>query len=104
MLLACAVDVVHDNLDSIVLAQVVHRNDELVVAGVIARGVLVFLDVGLAAGIHLRDDVASLLLADVLTVHDTLDAVLHRGLNKDIQVVGPQAGITGSVLLIIFLR
>jgi hypothetical protein len=31
-LLTCAVDVVHDNIDSVVLAQVIHRYDELVVA------------------------------------------------------------------------
>ena len=31
-LLTCVVDVVHDNIDSVVLAQVIHRYDELVVA------------------------------------------------------------------------
>ena len=35
-LFACAIDIVQDNFGGIVLSQVVHRDDELVVAGVVA--------------------------------------------------------------------
>ena len=63
-LFACAINIINDNLCGIVLGQVVHRDDELVVARVVARGVLVFLDVSLAGGIHLRYDVAGLLQSD----------------------------------------
>lgn len=50
-LLAGAIDVIDDDLCGIVLGQVVHLDDEIVVTGVVACGVHIFLDVGLTGGI-----------------------------------------------------
>ena len=60
-LFVCAIDVIDDELCGIFLAQVVHRDYKVVVTGVVAGGVLVLLDVCLAGGVHLFDNLARLL-------------------------------------------
>ena len=81
----------HDDVDGIVFRQVVHRKHKLVVAGVVTRLVAVPLDIGLAPGIQLVDDVNGMLGGHVLALDDALDAMAHRSLNKHVQVIGPVA-------------
>ena len=75
----------------LLLRLAVGGDDELVVAGVVARGAGVLLHVVLAHLVHALDGLAGLLFGHVLLAHDALHATLHRGLDEDAQVVGMQA-------------
>ena len=87
LFLSRTTDVLKDEIYRSILGQVVHAEDEVVVASIVAAGAGELVDIVLAHLIDFVDDEPRLLLAHILLARHTLHAVEHRSLNKDGEVV-----------------
>ena len=81
-------DVHEDDVDDFVFRLSVGSDDEVVITGVIAGGLGVFVHIVLAHFVHLLDDLTGLLRRFVLLAGDAVYAEVHRGLDEDAQAVG----------------
>jgi len=61
---------------------------QVIVSGVVTRSACILLDVILSSLIHLADNLLSLFATDAALLYQTVDTMVHRGLDENAQVVG----------------
>ena len=81
-------DVRQYDIGGLFLGLAIHLDDKIVVTSIVTRGVGIVHQILLTLLVYLLDDLLGFLLANAPLAHDTIHAILHRGLDEYVQTIG----------------